>query len=62
MTEHKTITIEREYTVKKTGEPFTVRIEIDIEDIAQALAARAIHAKAKKSTGYRGAIRCTVKK
>jgi hypothetical protein len=56
----KTVRIEREYTVKKTGAPFKVEIEIDIEDIAQALAARAIHAKGKKSTGYRGAIQCKV--
>lgn len=58
--EHKTLRIRREFSVKKTGKTFAVEIEIDVEDIAQALAARAIHAKGKKSTGYRGAIRCKV--
>jgi hypothetical protein len=58
--EHRKITITREYTVRDTGKPFTVEIEIDLEDIAQSLAARAIHTKGKKSTTLRGAIRCKV--
>lgn len=58
--EHKNLTITREYNVKKTGEAFKVEIVIDLEDIAQSLAARAIHSKGRKSTTLRGAIRCKV--
>lgn len=60
MIQNKTIRIEREYNVIKTGKPFRVEIVIDLEDIAQGLAARAIHSKGKKSTTLRGAIRCKV--
>jgi hypothetical protein len=60
MTEHRKLKITREYFVRDSGEAFKVEIEIDLEDIAQSLAARAIHAKGQKSTTLRGAIRCKV--
>ncbi len=52
--------IVREYNVVKTGQPFTVEVEIDLESIAQGLAARAIHSKGKKTSALQGAIKCKV--
>ena len=50
----------REFTSCKTGENFTVEIEIDLEQVARAVAARAIHAKGQKSSAMNGDIKCRV--
>lgn len=58
--------IQRSYTTKtnRQGMPegvnFDVEIEIDLDEVARALAAQAIYAKGKKSTAMQGAIKCRV--
>lgn len=52
--------IERAYTKSSTGESFTVEVEIDLEEIARALAARAITSKGGKAQALGGDIKCRV--
>lgn len=52
--------ITRSYTKRATGEPFTVELEIDLEEIAHALASRAIVSKLGKARALGGDIKCRI--
>lgn len=52
--------IEREYVLKRTGETFKVEIEIDIEAVAQTVAARAMHNRSGKGTALHGDVTARV--
>lgn len=49
---------------KHVGEnkPFEVEIDIDIDEIARTLAARAVHSKSKRAVVMHGALKCRVVK
>jgi hypothetical protein len=48
--------ITRTYTILKTGEQVTVSINIDADELAQQLAARAIHNRSEKAQAMGGII------
>ena len=50
----------REFTIPSTQERFSVELEIEIEEVAQALAARAIKSKSGKAVALGGDIKCKV--
>jgi hypothetical protein len=50
----------REFTMPRTQERFSVEIEVNIEEVAQALAARAIQSKSGKAVALGGDIKCKV--
>lgn len=52
--------IVREFTMPRTQEHFAVELEIKVEEVAQALAARAIQSKSGKAVALGGDIKCKV--
>ena len=50
------------FTYKPTGEELEVELEINVEEVARALAARAYHTKNCKASTMGGDIRATVRK
>ena len=51
---------ERSYKDIKTGNDFKVEVEINLDELAQELAARAYHSTSGRTVTLHGAIKCKV--